>query len=411
MTQTNLANQPSSNLPSVGFIISQSGRAADGGVESISQLLGKLTRYRPFVVTHLETRYTQLWKKHGIEVHLCDMIFPHSFSSWPSYLAMNYRRTRTVIGANRFLMKLIREKKCQTIHCNDLNAFFHCFLATQLTSSKLIFSIRDIQAYFGPQWRLARTLSDKTVVLSDEMGESVKKKIPTFSWTPSAVQTDLRRIYSIVDFDKAQPCKNVSRAEIRESLGIPQDVFAIAYSANFIPRKAQLDFIKKTVPLLRQHSEKIKVYFLGDLSPKENLYAKQCLNAVRDLHLEDCVKFPGFQSNPYPWYRAADLTCIASKNEGLARCMIESLSCGTPVMSFDVCSAKEILEGHACGRVIEQGMHEDFAQALIELESNRSRLHQLGENGIKTAHQLFSPQKSVEEYELLLDKLANPLPS
>ncbi len=56
---------------------------------------------------------------------------------------------------------------------------------------------------------------------------------------------------------------------------------------------------------------------------------------VKQLKLEDRVHFKGLQTNPFPWYKQADLYVLSSKHEGLGMVLIESLACGTKVVCTD----------------------------------------------------------------------------
>ncbi len=56
---------------------------------------------------------------------------------------------------------------------------------------------------------------------------------------------------------------------------------------------------------------------------------------VKRLKLEDRVYFKGLQTNPFPWYKQADLYVLSSKHEGLGMVLIESLACGTKVVCTD----------------------------------------------------------------------------
>src|SRR5262249_36018612 len=136
------------------------------------------------------------------------------------------------------------------------------------------------------------------------------------------------------------------------------DCFAIGVVAAFEPRKAQLDFLKEAAPRLRKLLPQSRVFFVGDFAPETNDYARRCLAETEEAGLGEAVTFAGYQSEVNQWYRALDLVVVASRNEGLARCMIESLACGTPVVSFDVCSAREILEEGECGAVVPGGDYE-----------------------------------------------------
>lgn len=56
---------------------------------------------------------------------------------------------------------------------------------------------------------------------------------------------------------------------------------------------------------------------------------------VKNFSLEDRVVLAGFQSDPTFWYQCADLFVLTSNYEGFANVLVESLACGTPVVSTD----------------------------------------------------------------------------
>jgi glycosyltransferase involved in cell wall biosynthesis len=96
---------------------------------------------------------------------------------------------------------------------------------------------------------------------------------------------------------------------------------------------------------------------------------------------------------------------LASRREGMARCMIEGVACGTPVVSFDVCSAREILEEHDCGRVAPQGEYRQLVRHVEELAASTQERRRLEKNGENTARHLFDPASIVEQYEQLYREL------
>ena len=98
---------------------------------------------------------------------------------------------------------------------------------------------------------------------------------------------------------------------------------------------------------------------------------------------------------------------IPTRKEGLARCMIEALACGTPVVSFDVASAREILEEHQCGRVVPQGSYEDLRSEIARLAQSPSLRAEMGANGASLAKELFSAGSCLEKYRQLVSSLTD----
>jgi glycosyltransferase involved in cell wall biosynthesis len=89
---------------------------------------------------------------------------------------------------------------------------------------------------------------------------------------------------------------------------------------------------------------------------------------------------------------------LASEKEGLARCMIEAISCGTPFVSFDVASAREILEQHDCGVVVPEGDYAQLSAAIARLCGNPGDLAAKAGRGIATGRRLFSAETVVSSY-------------
>jgi glycosyltransferase involved in cell wall biosynthesis len=56
---------------------------------------------------------------------------------------------------------------------------------------------------------------------------------------------------------------------------------------------------------------------------------------AQQLGLRQVVHFAGFQSNPYPYIKRADVFVLSSRYEGLPLALLEALAVGTPVVAMD----------------------------------------------------------------------------
>ena len=380
----------------VGFAIWQNENGADGGVESITQIIERLRRARAVVITQRETARTARWRSAGADVH----VLPRAYEAWTEdalgirYLPIN----------NAWIAALVRRERIRVLHCNDLRAFLNVGPGARAAGARLIFNVRDVkpagQAYRAT-WRVAAELSETVLALSNEMAADLRERLRGLFGAP-----DVDFVYSAVDPGAMYVPSPERRAALRRALGFAERDFVVAYVAACNPKKAQLPFLERAVPLLAEAVPHAVVAFVGDFRAGSDGYADRCA-AVAEPHVRaGRVRFVGYTPHIGDWYRAADVVALASRNEGLARCMIEGLACGTPVVSFDVCSAREILEAHGCGVVVPQGDYAGFVEALARLADAPETAARLGARGAALARQLFDPVRQAARYEDLYERLA-----
>ena len=90
-------------------------------------------------------------------------------------------------------------------------------------------------------------------------------------------------------------------------------------------------------------------------------------NLVAELGLVGRVHMPGYQSNPFPIYRHADLFVLASAFEGFGNVLIEAMSLGIPVVATRCPGGPwEILEDGKYGTLVPVGDHGRLSQAIID---------------------------------------------
>jgi glycosyltransferase involved in cell wall biosynthesis len=77
-------------------------------------------------------------------------------------------------------------------------------------------------------------------------------------------------------------------------------------------------------------------------------------------------------------YSAADLFVVTSRNENLPNTIIESMSCGTPTIAFDVGGISDIIDDNVDGLLINKFDTELFARSIkmyFQNESMRNQMH------------------------------------
>lgn len=374
------------------FTIYQSGNRSNGGVESITQIISHLSNWECIIWTNRQTPKNQIWKTANVNIQISNASIPGSIPS----------KLQALIAQNISIYQFIKQHQIKLVHCNDIMTMATCGIGVKLTGAKLVFNIRDTKPsyeWYNIKWKLAKHFANYILVLSAEMQKQIVEKLHIKAKDKTGYQ------YSIVNFDKFDSYDAEKKLVLKKKLNISPDTYNIGIVAAFMPKKQQLDFIRNAVPLIVKAIPNAIVYFIGDFDTSENEYAKDCLEAAQDNGTIQKIKFAGYQSNVNDWYNMIDITVVASKREGLARCMIESISCGTPVVSFDVCSAKEILENHQCGYVVKQGDYQAMNEAIYSLYENEKTYQIFSDNGIKTSRSLFHKDKIISAYEELYNHL------
>lgn len=103
-------------------------------------------------------------------------------------------------------------------------------------------------------------------------------------------------------------------------------------------------------------------------------------------------------------YLQASIYTCTSKYESFGLTVLEAMSCGLPVVSFNSVGPKEIIEQNNNGYVIDYGDKVEFEKALEKLAGDREKRIELGERGIETARQ-YKPENILPLWDMLLDQL------
>jgi glycosyltransferase involved in cell wall biosynthesis len=145
-------------------------------------------------------------------------------------------------------------------------------------------------------------------------------------------------VYQGVETDVFAPG---SQSDARKRLGIPDDVQVLVAVGSLLPVKG-IDVLLEAMARLRSRCSGVRLYLVGDGASRAELEVQ----ALR-LGLEQTVHFVGkvTQQELPDWYRAADLTVLASRSEGVPNVLRETMACGTPFVATRVGGVHEIAAG------------------------------------------------------------------
>ena len=365
--------------PAVIFVLLQTGAAANGGIESISQVILRLREFRPVVVTNLQSAAVERLCRAGVEVHVVAEDVSAGVTKAPLRYASTYLRYF------RKLKQLLRSTGARVIHANDPLAFQLAVSAARTSPGvRIALNMRDTidPARRPPHGRYAAyfRLADRLIFLSQDMADG-------FAALAGRPPRACSVTYSIVDFDRF--------AQRPMSVDGPRPVVLVPGVVS--AKKGHQWFLREVAPALVAAGAEIRI--AGDFDPNRDAYSKACAQAAAALG--DAVQFLGYRGDLPELMAQARVVATPSAHEGLMRGMIEAMSVGRPVVSTQVCSAREMLEdlSGGAGQVVPIGAAEDMARAILHYCTDPQAAEAAGNKGAATARRLFDPDTVIARYE------------
>ncbi|HUB44215.1 MAG TPA: glycosyltransferase [Acetobacteraceae bacterium] len=201
----------------------------------------------------------------------------------------------------------------------------------------------------APMYRVLAPFIDAAIAVSDGIARELVTR-------GGIAKKKVFRIYNAVVFPDF---------EERAGMSVTHPWFVERTSPVFVtamrlePQKDPETLIR-AMALYRQNGGQGRLLVLGTGSLRESAE-----DLVHQLNIENAIDFVGFQANPLPWFRNADLFVLSSRNEGFGIALAEAMGCGTRVISTDCGHGpREILAGGKYGVLVPPGDPAALAAAL-----------------------------------------------
>ena len=275
-----------------------------------------------------------------------------------------------------FFYMILYHKKVDVIHTPGLNAAIIGKFLSLVFRKRWVMSTHTIyelspKSLFARIMRLLLSSADHIVTLS----EPSRKELITIGLSPSRIFTEL----TWVDQDRFRV---LDKVPCRKVLGISEKVFVVLFVGRLLKEKG----IDVLIDIARRLPNVIVIIIgLGPMEPA-------VINAAKSL---DNLSFHGrvFQESLPYYYNAADIFILPSLyREGLGRVVIESLSCGLPVLLSNIAAIGPLVEA----ATFQAPARSDDMVAIIHgLTMDRAGLELKRKNARKLAEDLFSSKNVI----------------
>lgn len=206
--------------------------------------------------------------------------------------------------------------------------------------------------------------------------------------TNYGISKDIRVIPNFVDTEKY---RRIACADIRTRFA-PAGEKVLVHISNFRAVKRVSDVIR----VFDQVRKKVpaSLILVGD-GPDRSA----CELLVRELGLQDHVKFLGKQQELVPILSTADLFLMPSQSESFGLSALEAMACEVPVISSSVGGLPELQVHGETGYIAEIGDIDRMARYAIELLTSESRHARFRAAARARAVTHFDVHKIVVQYE------------
>ena len=234
--------------------------------------------------------------------------------------------------------------------------------------------------------RLSDRLSQRVVVNSDAVGESLRREFGL-----SAKKVYL--CYNGVDLTQFHPDPRVRPAPLA-------DASIVVGSVCVMRPEKRVDWLIKTFAQIKLETPRAKLLLVGS-GPE----ARRLRELAESLGLRDACHFEDSQADVAPWMRAIDIYVNCSVSESFPNGVLEAMACGCCAIGSNVGGIPELITHGEDGLIFDTGRLDDLAAMLRLAVTDQPLRERLQAKAAETARERFSIAIATRRMESLYEEL------
>lgn len=238
--------------------------------------------------------------------------------------------------------------------------------------------------FFRKKEREAYMKMDEIICVSQDTKNAFLKRF-------SGIENTVSTIYNPIDI------LTIKKLAENEDRLLKDNVFKIVIVGRLTFQK-KIERVVEVAAKFLNYNIPTKFFIVGDGELKKEL---QFL--VKKFQVEHLVEFVGYQSNPYPYIKNADLLLSTSAYEGFGLVLCEAMALGTPVVSTKTAGPTEIIGANEFGLLCDHSIESIFEalKTMIESEELRNCYIQKGFERVKE----YSLENALNQFDQLIDTI------
>ncbi|MGV8836000.1 glycosyltransferase family 4 protein [Cellvibrio sp.] len=393
------------------ILIIEQGQSFGGAIISLSQTIACFKKIDPLLITFMPPEASAPWVKNFSHVRLTDHF---NYKARNSFTDLCKSRVPTrllkklffkgyalasVIGEILLAHKIARigrKHRVRLVHCN--NGVTHLsWRVAKIMRLPLVYHFRGADS--------ANTYTDeichaaaKYIAITHFLAEEFSRKL-------SVPLEKISLIYDPVDHHIFEQIPAAAVARARQAMNAGADDVVYLIAARVIAFKGQLEFLQCALPLLRANA-KFKIAILGDNADESPDYFQQIKQFILDHQLQQQVVMLGFQADPMPFIKAADVIMHFSLGpEGFGRSIIEAWAAKKPIIATAIGGPIELIDDGKDGYLVDPNNIDQCRDRINNLLSNALLRESMGNAGFARVLDSFTQEAIAAQLENALLEL------
>ncbi|WP_420385700.1 GT4 family glycosyltransferase PelF [Roseivirga sp.] len=259
---------------------------------------------------------------------------------------------------------------------------------------RLLYINRSDYSYFIKDFliKLTEAITRLSYYKADKI-LSVNQFNITWELMYGATEDKIEITYNGVDHERFSPREKPDHLK-----GIPTVVAA----ARIFELKDILTMIRSCA-IVREKIPNVQYLVYGDKNAVPE-YTKKCEDLIKELKLENNFFLKGYHNKPHLIFSEGDISILTSISEGFPFTVIESMSCGVPVVATDVGGVAEAIDAGS-GFVCKPRDARAIGEKVVELLSNDALRESMSKHGRQRVIDNFTLEIFIESYERIYEEV------
>lgn len=285
------------------------------------------------------------------------------------------------------------------IYANTQKAMVVGAIASFLTSKPLIYHLHDIlspEHFSKANRQLAVLLANRFASLIIANSRATKAAFIKAGGQEKLIAT----VYNGFNLDRYQPQQASSR--LKQELNLKGE-YIVGHFSRISPWKGQHILIEALT-----HCPEATAIFVGDALFGEDRYIKELHQQVKQLKLENRVRFLGFRSDIPQLMSICDLIVHTSTApEPFGRVIVEAMLCGKPIVATASGGTTELIENAHTGWLTPPGDVFKLAETICQCRQQPEMTNDIAQAGRIFASQHFNLSIIEQQIDYLLCQVIN----